>query len=71
MRQFIISAVVVMLSATSALAQTTTASTSTAVAAAKHRAAPAPLLGAGLPALAICAGYGVYCLMRRRRLRAD
>jgi len=29
--------------------------------------APAPLLGAGLPGLAIGIGYGVYWLVRRRR----
>jgi hypothetical protein len=29
--------------------------------------APAPLMGAGLPGLAIGIGYGVYWLVRRRR----
>jgi opacity protein-like surface antigen len=29
--------------------------------------APAPLIGAGLPGLAIGIGYGVYWLVRRRR----
>ena len=31
------------------------------------RSAPAPLIGAGLPGLAVAMGYGVYWLVRRRR----
>jgi opacity protein-like surface antigen len=31
------------------------------------RGAPAPLIGAGLPGLAVGIGYGVYWLVRRRR----
>jgi hypothetical protein len=31
------------------------------------RGAPAPLIGAGLPGLAIGIGYGVYWVVRRRR----
>jgi hypothetical protein len=31
------------------------------------KGAPAPLLGAGLPGLAIGIGYGAYLLVRRRR----
>jgi len=31
------------------------------------RGAPAPLLGAALPGLAVGIGYGVYWLVRRRR----
>lgn len=31
------------------------------------RGAPGPLIGAGLPGLAIGIGYGVYWLVRRRR----
>jgi len=31
------------------------------------RAAPALLIGAGLPGLAVAMGYGVYWLVRRRR----
>jgi opacity protein-like surface antigen len=31
------------------------------------RGAPVPLMGAGLPGLAIGIGYGVYWLVRRRR----
>jgi hypothetical protein len=31
------------------------------------KGAPAPLIGAGLPALAIGIGYGAYLLVRRRR----
>jgi hypothetical protein len=30
-------------------------------------AAPAPLIGAGLPGIAIGIGYGAYLLLRRRR----
>jgi hypothetical protein len=33
----------------------------------RPRGAPAPLLGAGIPGLAIGLGYGVYWLVRRRR----
>jgi opacity protein-like surface antigen len=31
------------------------------------RGAPAPLIGVGLPGLAVGIGYGVYWLVRRRR----
>jgi hypothetical protein len=31
------------------------------------KGAPAPLIGAGLPGLAIGIGYGAYLLVRRRR----
>jgi uncharacterized membrane protein YphA (DoxX/SURF4 family) len=34
------------------------------------KGAPAPLLGAGLPGLAIAAGYGAYWFARRRRNKA-
>jgi hypothetical protein len=33
----------------------------------ESRRAPAPLLGAGLPGIAIVVGYGAYWLARRRR----
>jgi hypothetical protein len=33
----------------------------------QNKGAPAPLLGAGLPGLAIGIGYGAYLLVRRRR----
>ena len=61
MKQFIVAAVVVMLSSVSVLAQTT----STIDAAKKYKGAPGPVVGAGLPALAI--GYGVYWLVKRRK----
>jgi hypothetical protein len=32
-----------------------------------YRGAPGPVVGAGLPALAIGLGYGVYWLVKRRR----
>ena len=35
----------------------------------KYRGAPGPVVGAGLPVLAI--GYGVYWLVKRRRHRAE
>jgi hypothetical protein len=43
-----------------ALAQTSATATSTAV----RRPAPGPIMGAGLPVLAV--GFGVYWLVRRR-----
>ena len=35
----------------------------------EHHGAPGPIVGAGLPALAI--GYGVYWLVKRRRNKMD
>jgi hypothetical protein len=32
-----------------------------------HKGAPGPIVGAGLPILAIGVGYGVYWLVKRRR----
>jgi hypothetical protein len=69
MKQLIIATVVAVLWVTSMSAQTVDTS---AVDAARHRyhGAPGPVIGAGLPALAIGIGYGVYWLRKRRR-RAD
>jgi hypothetical protein len=36
--------------------------------AANHVDAPAPLIGAGLPGLAVGIGYGIYWLRRRRNV---
>jgi hypothetical protein len=38
-----------------------------ATASARHHGAPGPVLGAGLPGLAIGIGYGIYWLRKRRR----
>jgi hypothetical protein len=65
MKQLSIAAVVVLLSATSMSAQTAT--TSAVTAANKYHGAPGPVLGAGLPGLAIGIGYGIYWLRKRRR----
>jgi len=55
----------------SAFAQTATIDTSIVSAARRVHHAPAPVLGAGLPALAAGGiGYGIFWLVRRRR-RAD
>jgi hypothetical protein len=35
-----------------------------------YRGAPGPVVGAGLPALAIGIGYGAYWLVKRRRRKA-
>jgi len=44
-------------------------SQSTVTDAAKRRPAPGPIVGAGLPVLAV--GYGVYWLVTRRRRKAE
>jgi hypothetical protein len=50
----------------------TALSTSTAAAKGGHHGAPGPILGAGLPALAVIGiGYGVYWLRKRRHRRTD
>lgn len=64
MKQLIIAAVVVMVSATSMSAQTVTSTSAVAV---KHVGAPGPLIGAGPVGLVIGVGYGVYWLRKRRR----
>jgi hypothetical protein len=67
MKEFIIAAVAVLLSAASVSAQVTV-DTSAIAAAKKHRGAPGPILGVGLPALAAGGiGYGICRLVRRRR----
>jgi uncharacterized protein (TIGR03382 family) len=68
MKQLIIAAVVVLLSAPSVLAQT--ANTSISPVAERH--APSPLMGAGPVGLVIGAvGFGVYWLVRRRRGKTE
>jgi hypothetical protein len=57
---------------TTTVAQTVSAgatvgSTTGSVSTAAHHAAPGPIMGAGLPGLAIGIGYGVYWLRKRRR----
>jgi hypothetical protein len=59
-----------LLPLTTTFAQTNTTSTvcSTAVGC---RSAPGPILGAGVPAIVIVAGFGIYWLRKRRRKRAE
>jgi hypothetical protein len=69
MKQLIIAALVVLLSAPSVLAQT--ANTSISPVAVRH--APSPLMGAGPVGLVMigAVGFGVYWLVRRRRRKTE
>jgi hypothetical protein len=60
---FVLAALALPLSTTLTLAQVAVRPCATATC----KGAPAPLLGAGLPGLAIGLGYGAYWLARRRR----
>ena len=58
MKQLIISTMILVAATMAASAATPAAST--------HHPAPGPVIDAGLPALAIGIGYGIYWLMTRR-----
>jgi hypothetical protein len=72
MKQFIIAAAILSAASMSAFAQNGQGGNCTGNCTGNgYRGAPGPVVGAGLPTLAIGIGYGAYWLVKRRRRKTN